>query len=485
MNGQVYLGWALPYQKETISPVISRVIRGIVLLLASLPIAGFVSSSRVLAQVTPAQDGAGTRVNQNGDRYTIDGGALSRDGANLFHSFEQFGLDANQTANFLTNSQIQNILGRVTGGDASIIHGLIQVTGGDSNLYLLNPAGIIFGADARLDVSGSFTATTADGVGFGNRWMSAIADNNYASLVGNPGSFAFTSVQPGSILNSGSLRVSEGQQLTLLGGTVINTGTLTAPGGQITVAAVPGENLVRISQSGQLLSLELETIGEAGIGGLGLPFTPLSLPELLTAGAVDHATGVTVNRDGSVSLTGSGIALSTEPGTAIASGTLNASSRTARSSSEINILGDRVALLDATLNASGQGNGGTIRVGGDYQGAGSVPNASVTFVDENSVLSADALSRGNGGRIIVWSDETTRVYGSLSARGGAQIGNGGLVETSSHGFLDVEGAPDVSARYGLAGTWLIDPYNITIADAPTNRIDATDDPFWRSPTMLF
>ncbi|MBD2056264.1 CHAT domain-containing protein [Oculatella sp. FACHB-28] len=479
MNGQAYLGWALPNQKESTLPVISRVIRGIVLLLASLPLAGLVGTSQALAQVTSAQDGAGTRVTRDGDRYIINGGALSRDGENLFHSFDQFGLDADQTANFLTNSQIQNILGRITGGDASIIHGLIQVTGGDSNLYLINPAGIIFGASARLDVPGSFTATTADGIGFGNRWFSAIADNNYASLVSNPSSFAFTSTQPGSILNAGNLRVGEGQQLTLLGGTVINTGILTSPGGQITVAAVPGENLVRISQEGRLLSLDLETIGTQVGGRLGLPFTPLSLPELLTAGNVEHATGVTVNRDGTVSLTGSNLSLSTEPGTAIASGTLNASRQSPNPNPqlpEINVLGDRVALLDATLNAFGN-SGGTIRVGGDYQGEGSVPNASVTFVDENSTLNADALRRGNGGRIIVWSEDTTRVYGSLSARGGVRRGNGGLVETSSRGFLDVNGAPDVSARYGLAGTWLIDPYNITIVDAPTDGVDTVNDPF--------
>lgn len=421
-------------------------------------------------------------MTRDGDRYVIDGGSLSRDRANLFHSFDQFGLDANQTASFLTNSQIQNILGRITGGDASVIHGLIQVTGGDSNLYLINPAGIIFGASARLDVPGSFTATTADGVGFGNRWFSAIADNNYASLVGNPNTFAFTSTQPGSILNAGSLRVGAGEQLTLLGGTVINTGILTAPGGQITIAAVPGENLVRISQEGRLLSLELATIegAEVGNGRLRLPFTPLSLPELLTAGNIEHATGVTVNRDGTVSLTGSGLALSTASGTAIASGTLNATPHTpypTPHTPEINVLGDRVALLDATLNASSNSGGGTIRVGGDYQGEGSVPNASVTFVDENSILSADALRRGDGGQIIVWSEDTTRAYGSLSARGGARRGDGGLVETSSRGFLDVNGAPDVSARYGLAGTWLIDPYNITIGNAPTGGVGTVDNPF--------
>uniref|UniRef100_A0ACD5GZT2 Filamentous hemagglutinin N-terminal domain-containing protein n=1 Tax=Desertifilum tharense IPPAS B-1220 TaxID=1781255 RepID=A0ACD5GZT2_9CYAN len=66
-------------------------------------------------------------------------------GTNLFHSFEQFGLSEGQIANFLSSPQIQNILGRVIGGDASIINGLIQVSGGNSNLFLINPAGILFG----------------------------------------------------------------------------------------------------------------------------------------------------------------------------------------------------------------------------------------------------------------------------------------------------------------------------------------------------
>jgi large exoprotein involved in heme utilization and adhesion len=84
----------------------------------------------------------------------------------------------------------------VTGGEASVINGLLQVTGSNANLYLMNPAGIVFGANARLDVAGSFTATTANGIGFGDRWFNAVGANNYATLIGNPSSFAFTMTQP-------------------------------------------------------------------------------------------------------------------------------------------------------------------------------------------------------------------------------------------------------------------------------------------------
>ncbi|NES82943.1 MAG: filamentous hemagglutinin N-terminal domain-containing protein, partial [Moorea sp. SIO2B7] len=117
--------------------------------------------------ITPAADGTGTIVTPDGDRFDIHGGSLSGDGKNLFHSLQQFGLNEGQIANFLSNPQIRNILGRVVGGDPSVINGLIQVTGGNSNLYLMNPAGIIFGRNSQLNVPADFFATTATGIGFG------------------------------------------------------------------------------------------------------------------------------------------------------------------------------------------------------------------------------------------------------------------------------------------------------------------------------
>jgi filamentous hemagglutinin family protein len=99
--------------------------------------------------IVPAADGTGTLITPDGNRFDITGGTTSADGANLFHSFTQFGLEANKIANFLSNPATVNILGRVTGGDASVIEGLLQVTGGNSNLFLMNPAGIIFGQERQ------------------------------------------------------------------------------------------------------------------------------------------------------------------------------------------------------------------------------------------------------------------------------------------------------------------------------------------------
>ena len=289
--------------------------------------------------ITPATDGTGTIVMPIGTRFDITGGTTSANGANLFHSFTKFGLDANQIANFISNPEIKNILGRVSGGDASIINGLIQVSGGNSNLFLMNPAGIICGAEARLNVPADFTATTANRIGFGLNWFNASGQNNYAALVGTPNTFAFTTPQPGAIVNSGILNVNSGHNLTLLGGTVISQGTLSAPGGNITVATVPGKNEVRISESGHLLSLEVQPLAAS-------PSSSLSLPQLLTGGDGSNATGLTVNSNGTLQLKGSGIVV--EAGDVVVK---NATAQTATLSAAHNL-----TLVESQIKTDGDAN---------------------------------------------------------------------------------------------------------------------------------
>lgn len=101
-----------------------------------------------LAQITAAPNTTGTTVETINNQFNISGGQLSGDGRNLFHLFRDFNIQQGQTANFLSTPQIHNILAGVNSGRASYINGLLQVTGGNSNLYLLNPAGIVFGSNA-------------------------------------------------------------------------------------------------------------------------------------------------------------------------------------------------------------------------------------------------------------------------------------------------------------------------------------------------
>jgi CHAT domain-containing protein len=150
---------------------------------------------------------------------------------------------------------------------------------------------------------------------------------------------------------------------------------------------------------------------------------------------------------------------------AITSGRLNVSGETG---GRVTVLGDRVALVNAQVDASGTQGGGTVLVGGEQLGLGPEPNALFTLVDENSLIDVSATDAGNGGRAIFWADQGTRFWGQAIARGGPNGGNGGLIETSGLLFLDVTGSRiNASAPFGLPGTWLLDPTDITISTAPT------------------
>lgn len=411
--------------------------------------------------ITAANDGIGTAVTSTDGQYDIGGGTLVD--TNLFHSFEQLGLTQGEIANFLSNPDIENILGRVVGGDASVINGLVQVTGSDANLFLLNPAGILFGPDSQLNLGGDFTATAATGIQLDEGWFSSVGDSDLNTLGGDPRGFVFATEQAGSVLNAGNLNA---QRIVLLGGTVINTGTLSAPGGDITIEAVPGESIVAITQAGSLLSLGLPISEQSGIGNGTMPLTPLTLPQLLSNQAgLGETLGVVVDGD-QVRLTRSNTAIPTEAGVAIASGILDVSSATAGASGgRIDVLGEQVALVDVDINASGDGGGGDIRVGGGYQGNDSVQNAQSTYVGREAAIAADATITGNGGQVVVWAEGTTHYYGDISAQGGSISGNGGFVEVSGKQSLDFNGVVNTLAANGETGSLLLDPTDITIISA--------------------
>ncbi len=295
--------------------------------------------------IIPATDSTNTQITTNQNQINITGGKLSSDGANLFHIFQQFGLDENQIANFISQPHIRNILTGINGGNPSIINGLITVTGGNSNLFFINPAGIVFGANAALNVPGDFTATTATSIGFDNGWFDPNGTNDYHTLIGQPSTFNFAIPQPGSIINAADLSVPPGHNLNLIGGTIINSGSLTATGGNITITAFSsdsplvkggeGGSTIRISQPGHILSLD--------IPASNVPITPLTLPQLLGNIHIPHANTVTVTPTGEVILSGSG--WSVRPGdAALVESSLIADNATVSASNNITLVGSQLAV---------------------------------------------------------------------------------------------------------------------------------------------
>jgi hypothetical protein len=198
-----------------------------------------------------------------------------------------------------------------------------------------------------------------------------------------------------------------------------------------------------------------------------------SLQAELSGGDLLVSEGQSSQVDGSLWLNGENVTVN---GDLAADGIYIQSSDTTYVSGELSapggtvqILGERVALIDdARVSVSSPNGGGTVLIGGDYQGQGTVPNAQQAYVGPDVVIQADAVDNGDGGYVIVWADETTQFYGTISAQGGPNGGNGGFVETSGKEFLEVIGASvSASAPLGQAGTWLMDPHDVEIMSAGT------------------
>ncbi|MDY7002624.1 MAG: CHAT domain-containing protein [Cyanobacteriota bacterium] len=272
----------------------------------------FISPLTTLAQIIPASDGTGTVVmptSQTPNSQTLDigGGSRSADRTNLFHSFEQFNLNTGQIVNFISTPETQNIFTRVRGGNISQIDGMIRVKGGNANLFLMNPAGIIFGPNTRLNVPASFFATTSTAIDIGNNIngfpssrFNTFAPNNYSELVGSPSGFVFSDAS-GIIINQGNLRVRDGQNIGLAGNYVLNLGSLDAPNGNVNTVIAAENTWVQISQNGNLLNLEVPA--QTILQNSGLPI--VALPKILTGGTQEHATNIQVRENGTIELTNS------------------------------------------------------------------------------------------------------------------------------------------------------------------------------------
>lgn len=406
----------------------------------ALAVATLLATPTLNAQVAPNTLPVGPNVVAGQARVATQGAQMTvSNSAGAILNWQSFSIGAAAGVHFEQANATSKVLNRVTGQDPSAILGSLTSNG---QVWLLNPNGVLFGSTARVDVQ-SLVASTL-----------RLNDNDFLA-----GRYRFESTGSHAALrNAGSLRTSFGGQVVLLGERVENSGSVQAEGGSVTLAAARSVTLVDTGLPNLAVQVEVPA-GES-----------LNLGRLVADGGSVDMFGAIVNQQGLVQAD----TLATDAQGRIVlrasdTLTLGAGSRTQAAGERggsIDLLGAQVALLgDASVSASGQLAGGGIRVGGGLMGQdSSVPNARAVFFGPRASISADALGeQGSGGQIVLWSNEATRAYGQLSARGGSLAGNGGFIETSG-GWIDARPARVDLAAAGKAGTWLIDPNNILIND---------------------
>jgi filamentous hemagglutinin family protein len=201
-------------------------------------------------------------------------------GTNLFHSFSRFDVARGESVTFQGPGSIRNVLARVTGGVASMIDGKLRCEIPGADLYLINPAGVVFGPGASLEVRGSFAVSTADFVRLGTdgRFDARAAAAESVLTTSAPAAFGFAGAAPGAgaiELNGGSLGVNDGRSISVVGGDVrIVGGQLLTAGPINLVAARSGEAVITSTLQGDVVELqgaggaiELSDFADVDVGG--------------------------------------------------------------------------------------------------------------------------------------------------------------------------------------------------------------------------
>ena len=415
--------------------------------------------------------------------------------ANAILNWQQFSIGAGNTVRFEQAGTTSQVLNRVVGNDPSTILGSLTSNG---RVWLQNPYGVLFGAGARIDVAG-LVATTLNIND--TQWLA----QRYSLQAGSgPG------MAQAQVVNQGELRTAAGGQLMLIGTAgVRNEGLISAPGGQVLlaagssvdlvdsalphlavrVAAPQGEvlNLGQVLAAGGRVDLYAAVVNQQGIvraDGLSASGGHAGQVTLTGSQASSLAAGSSTSADASAVGANAGrVLVDGGAGANLVTGRVSATSSTGQGGT-VTLLGRHLGLLDgAQVDVSGHTGGGDAWLGGGVQGRDAgLRNSQALYMAPGASVRADATGAGNGGRIVLWSDKATRVYGSLSARGGALDGDGGLIETSG-GWLDAQPlAVRTDAPRGKAGLWLLDPDDIYITSGAGSDIGITGGPNFSSST---
>lgn len=392
-------------------------------------------------------------------------------------NWQKFGNKRSEQIIFDQPSVSSATLNRDLSGTISRIDGAIKAPG---SVFVVNPAGVIIGRESRID-TGSFVATTSN-----------ITDDNFMN-----GRYEFN--QPGlpgaTVINHGTITATEAGIAALVAPQARNSGVIVAR----KTAAVAGTNTFTLDLYGDdQLKVGVDDPNAVPHYDLnGNPITHSAVNTgtmrsdggfvLLTATDAAGAIRSLVKTEGELRADTKGYQAGevqiggANTDTALITGTVSATgAESGETGGRVIVTAKDIGLSEtAAIDVSGHSGGGRALVGGDYMGGNPdpqvvalhnipletspIPTAKRVIMNAGATINADATEVGDGGKVILWGDEFASFFGNITARGGQLSGDGGFVETSALN-LQAFGLADASAVNGEAGTWLLDPLNITIVE---------------------
>jgi filamentous hemagglutinin family protein len=389
-----------------------------------LPTNGQVVGGQASISQSAIATAANMVVNQSSQRAIIDWGS--------------FNIGSQASVQFVQPNAQSVILNRVLDPNPTQVFGRINANG---QVFITNPYGVYFAPGASVDVGG-LVATTYN-----------IRNEDFMS-----GYYRFEQVGgTGRVVNEGSLRANAGGYIAMLAPEVQNSGVVLARAG--TVAFAAGDTVTLTIADGKSLS--------------GITTTASALASLIENKLAVQAP------DGQIIL--SAVALNKlQAGVIKNSGSLQATSLSAKGG-KIVLEADEIELTStAAVDVSGRSGGGTVLMGGDWQGSGTLRQATQVRVANGASINASATDSGDGGKVVLWSNvsdanSSTSVHGSIQANAGPNGGKGGQIETSGH-YLNVDDIQvSTQAPRGATGEWLLDPADITIVNGlDTNNTNANN-----------
>ena len=408
-----------------------------------------------------------------GPDYQITEDLGQRAGSNLFHSFGKFNINSAESATFSGSAGINNVISRVTGGQASTIDGAFQSTIPGANIYFLNPSGVIFGENASLDVQGSFHASTADYLKFkdGVKFETGLANANPNPIltIASPEAFGFLDDTPAPITVSGGLnkvlKVPEGETLSLVAGDIsINDRSLYAPSGQVVLASAGSAGEVVFNESG----IDTSSFSQGGKIHLSrLAENPVAtINNTMRIADIDvsaDAAGKVVIRGGQMVMDNANVWANTtnKDGGDIDIGL--AGDLTINGVAEISGV-EKTPESGIVANSLGNGTAGNI-----------VLNVDGLKLTHNSKINSIAASSGNGGDILINANAILLEGNDSKATPSINIitgstGNAGNLSINDTDYLEINKGSGImagSSGKGHGGDVSIDAATILVSDKKT------------------